>query len=210
MSPAAAPSREPRAPAVEVIGPGEQPPHPVIQTIPFAIPPPLPVASLPSTGRNGIVGSIVRMGKKSAMVWVGWGLLEEDGAPASASRAETAKEAHGGDPSWSGFGTGTPAMGQLVLAMPRTRYAGAFSPPGGEAPCSQLVGSASSEDQMLANQMAARLSSRSGMAIYVSCRLSSLEGLGGSPGPEADTLCQRAAALAEREAWKILREQQQQ
>ena len=68
---------------------------------------------------------------------------------------------------------GTPTMGQLVVAMPRTSYKGAFGTNDREASCSQLIGSVSNEDQMLGNQMASRLSTKSGMAIFVSCQLSS-------------------------------------
>jgi len=112
-------------------------------------------------------------------------------------------------------------MGQLVVAMPRTNYKGAFATGSKEASCSQLVGSSSSEDQMLANQMASRLSSRSGMAIYVSCQLSSTNtntgsSRGGSSsdggrdfnqissGMDLEMLSHRAAALAEKEIWRIL------
>jgi hypothetical protein len=85
-----------------------------------------------------------------------------------------------------------------------------------------MIGSVSSEDQMLANQMASRLSSKSGMAIYVSCQLSG--GSGGGPtapgsdgigvgedswtsGLDSEMISHRAAALAEKEVWRILQEQ---
>jgi hypothetical protein len=117
-------------------------------------------------------------------------------------------------------------MGQLVVAMPRTNYKGAFATGSKEPSCSQLVGSSSSEDQMLANQMASRLSSRSGMAIYVSCQLSATNtntgGSGGGSGPnggggglnqmssgmDLEMLSHRAAALAETEIWRILQKHQ--
>ncbi|KAL3904341.1 MAG: hypothetical protein SGARI_004967 [Bacillariaceae sp.] len=165
-------------------------------------------------GDNGIVGSIVVMGQKSAMIWVGWGHLQVVFGGDDVSGAAAAKQ---------GFGTGSPNMGQVLVAMPRTHYKGAF---GGihnkEASCSMLVGSASSEDQMLATQMASRLSTRTGMAIYVSCQLSMASGestttasAGGgvkewSTGLDSDMISQRAAALAEKEIWRILQEQQQQ
>ena len=100
-------------------------------------------------------------------------------------------------------------MGQLVVAMPRTNYKGAFATGSKEASCSQLVGSASSEDQMLANQMASRLSLRSGMAIYVSCQLSSTStNIDSSDGLDSEFLSHRAAAVAENEIWRILQQQQ--
>eukprot|EP00531_Pseudo-nitzschia_arenysensis_P013157 CAMPEP_0116139982 /NCGR_PEP_ID=MMETSP0329-20121206/13598_1 /TAXON_ID=697910 /ORGANISM="Pseudo-nitzschia arenysensis, Strain B593" /LENGTH=190 /DNA_ID=CAMNT_0003635053 /DNA_START=1 /DNA_END=570 /DNA_ORIENTATION=- len=175
--------------------------QPVIPIIPIgiALPP-----SISPVGGNGIVGSIVIMGQKSAMVWVSFGPLD----------TTTEKQSSGVDTnqSFASFGKGTPAMGQLVVAMPRTNYKGAFGTGSKEPSCSQLVGSSSSEDQMLANQMASRLSSRSGMAIYVSCQLSS-SSVGGpgsnsgggmdpfSSGVDAEFLSHHAAALAEKEIW---------
>ena len=171
--------------------------EPVIPIIPFGVQ--FPPAIAPVNG-NGVVGSIVVMGEKSAMVWVSLGPLDtsSDGTSSEAKQ------------SFASFGKGTPAMGQLVVAMPRTNYKGAFATGSKEASCSQLVGSASSEDQMLANQMASRLSSRSGMAIYVSCQLSSSSSGGGagtdqfSSGEDSEFLSHHAAALAEKEIWKIL------
>lgn len=85
--------------------------QPAFAVIPFAIslptstlqglddPPPKgdPVGLM---GDKGIVGSIVIMGKKSAMIWVGWGQLELSSGGASNSVA-----AHHENGS-SGFGKG--------------------------------------------------------------------------------------------------------
>lgn len=177
--------------------------EPVIPIVPIGISLP---SSLSSIGENGIVGSVVIMGEKSAMVWISWGPLDTS----TKASLDTSQ-------SFASFGKGTPTMGQLVVAMPRTSYKGAFAPGSKEASCSQLVGSSSSEDQMLANQMASRLSSRSGMAIYVSCQLSStntnarIDGDGSgsinSLGMDSEILSHRAAALAEKEVWRILQKQ---
>jgi len=184
--------------------------EPVIPIVPIGIALP---SSLSSIGENGIVGSVVIMGEKSAMVWISWGPLDTS----TKASLDTSQ-------SFASFGKGTPTMGQLVVAMPRTSYKGAFAPGSKEASCSQLVGSSSSEDQMLANQMASRLSSRSGMAIYVSCQLSSIntnaringDGPGSirgrdlninSLGMDSEILSHRAAALAEKEVWRILQKQ---
>ena len=170
--------------------------EPIIPIIPFGIALP---SSLSLIGENGIVGSIIIMGKKSAFIYICWGPLET-------TTTISTRSTNG----FASFGKGTPTMGQLVVAMPRTNYKGAFATGSKEASCSQLVGSASSEDQMLANQMASRLSSRSGMAIYVSCQLSSGAGSTGggglknSSGMDSEMLSHRAAALAEKEIWKIL------
>mmetsp|Transcript_1618 Transcript_1618/g.3764 ORF Transcript_1618/g.3764 Transcript_1618/m.3764 type:complete len:206 (-) Transcript_1618:369-986(-) len=179
----------------------DEPAFPIIP-IGVALPP-----SISPVGGNGIVGSIVIMGQKSAMVWVSLGPLD--------TATEKATSEIDRNQSFASFGKGTPTMGQLVVAMPRTNYKGAFGTGSKEPSCSQLVGSASSEDQMLANQMASRLSSRSGMAIYVSCQLSS-SSIGGpgsnsgggmdqfSSGADAEFLSHHAAALAEKEIWRIL------
>ena len=114
---------------------------------------------------------------------------------------------------------GTPAMGQLLVAFPPSNYKGAFATGSKDASCSQLLGSSSNEDQMLANQMASRLSSRSKMAIYVSCQLSSTANAGpaattvanstiGDSGLDSEMLAHRAAALAEKEIWRIIQEHQ--
>ena len=176
--------------------------EPIIPIIPIGV-------ALPPSISNGkgIVGSIVVMGEKSAIVWVSLGPLDMTAEKASSERDT--------NQSFASFGKGTPTMGQLVVSMPRTNYSGAFATGSKEASCSQLVGSSSSEDQMLANQMASRLSSRSGMAIYVSCQLSSsssdgpgFNSRGGidqlSSGVDQEFVSHHAAALAEREIWRIL------
>jgi Proteasome assembly chaperone 4 len=167
-------------------------------------------------GENGIVGSIIIMGKKSAMIWVGWGQLD---LIASSSGATAA----GGS---STFGSGAPTMGQLVVSMPRTTYRGAFGGGGGDGvppSSSQLIGGSSSEDHMLAEQMASRLSTKSGRAIFASCQLSQTPasavataatdaGRGGgldggwTAGLDSEMIAHRAAALAEKKIWQILQE----
>lgn len=99
-------------------------------------------------------------------------------------------------------------MGQVVVAMPRTNYKGAFGTGAKEPSCSQIVGSASSEDQMLGSQMASRLSTRSGMAVLVSCQLSSIgdNQEAWTSGMNSEMISHRAAALAEKEVWRILKD----
>lgn len=188
-------------------------PEPLIPIIPIGLALP---SSLWPMGENGIVGSIVIMGKKSAMVWISLGPLDKTATAKASSELDTTTNPT--TQSFGSFGKGTPTMGQLVVAMPRTNYKGAFATGSKEASCSQLVGSSSSEDQMLANQMASRLSSRSGMAIYVSCQLSSASiNVGGASGAgpgggsssmDLEMLAHRAAALAEKEIWRILQQHQ--
>lgn len=197
-----------------------------IQTIPFAVS--LPTSTLQDfdepnpkeeamalMGDTGIVGSIVLMGEKLAMIWVGWGQIQYSSSKAAANTV--ASGSLGRD-----FGKGAPIMGQLLVSMPRTHYRGAFGTGAKEPSTSQLIGSVSNEDQMLANQMASRLSVRSGRAIFISCQLSSAatNGVGpdGSPvsgihtadswttGLNSEMISHKAAALAEKEIWKILQE----
>jgi Proteasome assembly chaperone 4 len=115
-------------------------------------------------------------------------------------------------------------MGPLVVAMPRTTYRGAFgggdSLAKGEASCSTLIGSETSEDPLLSGQMASRLSMKSGRAVLVSCQLQqpsphgapgTMSAMGGDDGDwgagmDQDMIAYRAAALAEREIWRILQQ----
>ena len=145
---------------------------PQIPIIPFGVK--LPAAtlmgfdepSMPSSqtdsmslmGDNGIVGSIILL-NNSVMVWVGWGTLnvmsttsEPALAPPNTSHA-------------SSFGKGIPNMGQLTVAMPRTNYRG-MSNNNKDASTSQIIGGANSDDNMLAAQMASRLSTKSNKAVF--------------------------------------------
>ena len=180
--------------------------QPNIAVIPFAVAlptsllqgldEPTPKGSpLALMGENGIVGTVILL-NKSVQVWVGWGKLILEGF----NQVEPPLV----DMSTTRVGTGAPIMGPLLVAMPRTNYKGAFGG-GGDVPCSQLIGTADSDDQMLATQMASRLSMRSGKAVFVSCQLSS-GGDDWTAGLDREQISHRAAALAEREVWRILRE----
>jgi hypothetical protein len=107
------------------------------------------------------------------------------------------------------------SMGPLIVAMPRTKYAGAFcDSSAGEASTSKLIGSdaGGEDDEMIGRQMAARLSQRSGLSVLVSCSF------GGAPPAMAQqgvdpagvgAIQHRAAALAEREIGRLLLEAKQ-
>ena len=147
-------------------------------------------------GPDGILGSIILL-RNSAVIWVGKGKL--DSKPTSSALSECV------------FGNGAPTMSQLVVAMPRTKYSGSFGTGSKEPSCSHIIGGDSSDDQMLASQMASRLSVKCKMPCYVSCRLStsnrdSDESDLSAAGQDSATLAHRAAALAEREVWRILKE----
>ena len=166
---------------------------PRIQVIHFAIklPPtalhgfdePTPLVPV-SVGDVGVVGTITLL-NKSAMIWFGWGRIQSQ--PDKTAR-------------------GIPTMGQVVIAMPRTTYRGAFAN-GHEPSSSQLIGGGE-EDQMIGGQMACRLSQRLGFPIIVSCCIASeavqMETI--FSGLDRSSVAQRAAALAEREVARLLAE----
>lgn len=161
-----------------------------LSVTPFRIP--LASSSLPSiselqleNGSSGalgdnvdIVGTITMMGEKSAIVWIGWDNKRK------------------------------PSMGPLVVAMPRSNYAGVGT--NGEAPCSELIGSASEEDTLLAQQIASRLSRKTKMPVFVSTSLNYEKpvGIGGAsvavtPGEDFD-FTRLAAAMAEKHVTQML------
>ena len=69
----------------------------------------------------------------------------------------------------------------------------------------KLIGCENQDDEIIARQMGSRLSKRLGIAIFVSCSFE------GSPaiakdGVDEKMIQHRAAALAEREVYRILKE----
>ena len=178
-------------------------------------------------GNNGVVGTILFL-NNSIIVWVGWGKVDTTTTTTSSSSSSTTA-AGGSGGSITVVGCGTPEMGPLVVAMPRTSYRGAFGTAGGssgakgEPSTSTLIGSDTTEDSLLANQMSSRLSLKSGRAVLVSCQLLSqqqqvqmqqqqMAGMGmgiaddndWSAGLNHDMISHKAAALAEKEIWRIL------
>lgn len=150
-----------------------------------------PVSKMPAPTDNvGVVGTITVL-NKSALIWYGWGRL----IPATTDKSASNVTANG-----------VPSMGQVVMAMPRTKYSGAFSD-SHESSCTQLVGGLD-YDCVNANAMASRLTQKVGYPIVVSGGLSSESEIVGSllAGVDHDTAAQRASALLEREAARILLE----
>jgi hypothetical protein len=94
-------------------------------------------------------------------------------------------------------------MGPLMVAMPRLSYQGAFS--SDEASTSKLVGDEAEDSEILASQIASRLSQRLQVPVFVSCSFDNAPSIRGG-ALEAGILLQRAAALAEREVWRILKD----
>jgi hypothetical protein len=134
---------------------------------------------------TGIVGTITML-KNSAMIWMGWGNIQQ----------------HSPQQQQQPAASGVPNMGQLVVAMPRTTYKGAF---GVDASTSQLLGG-DSEDQMLGAQMASRLSAKLGYPMFVSCQFYTAEPQEWMAGLDKTSVTQRAAALAERKVRHLLQE----
>lgn len=101
-------------------------------------------------------------------------------------------------------------MGPLVVAMPRTKYQGAFST-SSEASTSKLISSNDGiQSELIASQTADRLSQRLGMAVFVSCSLEDTPIVAGCDGIiEQQMLRSRAGALAEREVGRLLQEKLQ-
>ena len=148
-----------------------------------------PVSKMPAPTDNvGVVGTITVL-NKSALIWYGWGRL----IPATTDKSSVTAN-------------GVPSMGQVVMAMPRTKYSGAFSD-SHESSCTQLVGGLEN-DCLNANAMASRLTQKVGYPIIVSGGLSSESEIVESllAGVDHDTAAQRASALLEREAARILLE----
>jgi hypothetical protein len=179
-------------------------------TVEFGVEIPSELISLtnPNLAQCGVVGTITIL-KNSAMVWIGWGSLEDTDANVDSNNIENSSTTSG---SVRISGSGTPRMGPSTVAMPRTKYGGMSS--GGEAPCSQLIGGDNEEEVMMGNNMASRLSKKVGWPIFVSCSLGDMGNLrtGGSGMEELDgnafgdlgSLAVHGAALAEKEVGRII------
>mmetsp|Transcript_23693 Transcript_23693/g.27947 ORF Transcript_23693/g.27947 Transcript_23693/m.27947 type:complete len:202 (-) Transcript_23693:58-663(-) len=166
-----------------------------IEVVSFAVSIPNIIDGIEMDSEGGIVVGTVTFMNKSAMIWIGWGDIEPEKSADSSciGNCDT-------------VGTGTPMMGPLVVAMPRTKFSG-VSRNSEEAPCSQLISGSSDEEMMLGWQMASRLSRKIGWPIFVSCSLgSNITGMeSGSAMNNFNGLsAQRAAAFSEREVGKIL------
>lgn len=99
-------------------------------------------------------------------------------------------------------------MGPLIMSMPRTTYQGAFSEPTGGGATTKLVGSAVEEEELYSRQAASRLSAKlQRTAVMVSC---SFRGGLDAPavGMDPTLLQHRAAALAEKRVYEILKDLQ--
>lgn len=102
------------------------------------------------------------------------------------------------------------SMGPLIVAMPRNHYQGAFSSSSSSSnmeslASSKLIGSDHEDEETIGRQMASRLSHRLGVCVLISCHFQ--DGNSNnilSQGMDMDMLQHRAAALAEREIYRLL------
>jgi len=140
--------------------------------------------------KKTVVGTVSFM-SKSALIWFGWGDVEDNLRK---------------DHKCSVGMKGCPVMGPLVVAMPR-KFQG-FNGDEAETPCSQLISGSNDEEMMIGWQMASRLSRKIGWPIFVSCSLKRNTPMEGAL--ERDTFdgldSQRAAAFSERKVGLILTE----
>lgn len=147
-------------------------------------------------GNKAIVGTVTFF-NKSAMVWIGWGELDDNNN--SSHESNNAKNVKQDNENTNITNSGLPVMGPMVVAMPRSKYAGVGSID--EAPCSQLISSANDEEMMLGWQMASRLTKKVGWPIFVSTSLdkndTSLDRVDGMEG-FGDSSVAISAALAEK------------
>lgn len=149
--------------------------------------------------KKAIVGTVTFF-NKSAMVWIGWGELDDNDINQN-------KSENNEDPNNTSItNCGLPVMGPLVVAMPRSKYAGIGSHD--EAPCSQLISGANDEEMMLGWQMASRLTKKVGWPIFVSTSLDknnevSLDKVEGIEG-FVDSSISLSAALAEKKVGEII------
>jgi hypothetical protein len=137
---------------------------------------------------KSIVGTVTFF-NKSAMVWLGWGSIEDGNGDSAQNDSRNT-------------GTGLPVMGPMVVAMPRSKYAGIGS--NDEAPCSQLVGGTNEEEMMMGWQMASRLTRKVGWPIFVSSsldkndaaknRVDGIEGFGDSDNVHATAMAEKKVA----------------
>jgi hypothetical protein len=94
-------------------------------------------------------------------------------------------------------------MGPLIVAMPRTKYQGAFSSVA-DASSSKLISSDNEEEETIARQMGCRLSQKLGVPVFVSCSFARAPAMA-IDGVDQTMIQHKAAALAERKISLLLR-----
>lgn len=158
---------------------------------------------------QGIVGTITFLGPLSAMIWIGFGSLIRDCSGITDNQIPKV-EVQGdikSSPTCRALGASTTScMGPMYLSMPRSRSNGAFSD-SFMGSTSKLIGDGSGKThvEMIAQQMSSRLSQRLNIAVFVSYYLDETQ-LPTSKIDDEEVVASRAAALAEREVYRILKE----
>jgi hypothetical protein len=161
------------------------------------IPPPKVVNEKAMEGM-GLVGTVIVL-QTSYIVWFGWGKVQDEIGNCQARQGVNDSRLLGSDQ-----GSDSCQMGQFLVSMPPKKFPGALSTNNLETSTSKLIGG--DEDDMVARQMASRLSQKSGKPVLVSCHLDTahLQSMGLDP----DLLQARASALAEQRIWKLLQDYQ--
>ena len=103
-------------------------------------------------------------------------------------------------------------MGPLMVSMPRRSYQGAFA---SDIPSSKLISVSDLESDLMASQMAERLSQQLQMAILVSCYFDDAQApkttaiaFGSDAAVESHLLRRRAMTIAETEICKLIQQDQ--
>jgi hypothetical protein len=148
---------------------------------------------------TGIVGHVTIM-KKSILIWFGWGQVEE-----VSSQTEAATTTNHDN---NNNNSSLPAMGPFMVAMPRTNYTGAFAT--NEAATTKLIGGDNEDEELLCRQMASRLSTKLGIAVFCSSALNasihhSLQGMVVG-GEDLSLIQHRVAALTEKKVYELLQD----
>ena len=98
------------------------------------------------------------------------------------------------------------------MSMPRTSYQGAFSEPtssGSGGATTKLVGSAVEEEELYCRQAAGRLAAKlQRVAVICSCSFRGTDAPPAAAGMDPALLQHRAAALAEKRVYEILKDLQ--
>lgn len=149
-----------------------------------------PAINTSSMDGIGMVGTITVL-KTSYIIWFGWGQTQDQ--PLEEREGVNCSRIVG-----STKGNGL-AMGQCLIAMPPRKFGGTVS----ESSTSKLIGG-DYDDDMIARPMACRLSQKCGRPVLISCSLdpAHIQSMGLDP----DLLHGRAAALAEKRIWELLKQ----
>ena len=146
-----------------------------------------------------MVGTITVL-KTSYIIWFGWGQTQE--SPEDGRAGVNNSRIVGSNQQQQGGNSNNKAMGQFLVAMPPRKFGSAPA----ESSTSKLIGG-EHDDDMIARAMASRLSQKCGRPVLIGCSLdpAHIQSMGLDP----DLLHGRAAALAEKRIWELLKQYHQ-